>query len=178
MSPIPLGILAASGGAAGAYELIQSQVLSSDVSSVTFSSIPQTYKHLEIRWVARTSVSSTQVEMSLRLNGSTSTYRMHMLRADGSSVFGINDSANAILLSVNGSSAANVFTSGITTLLDYSSSSKNTTVRSLYGVHAGFRRIALESGLFIDTSPITSITLAAGSSTGAESRFSLYGIKG
>ena len=69
---IPIGFFGA-GAAAGAYELIETQVLGSDVYSITFSSVPQTYKHLQIRLTARCTASgSTGDWLSIRFNGDSS----------------------------------------------------------------------------------------------------------
>jgi hypothetical protein len=89
MSPIPLGILAVAGSApASAYELIQTQVIGGETVSVTLSSIPQTYKHLQIRGVVRLGGFNTSAGFNMRLNNdSTSNYYWHRLR-------GVNDVAS------------------------------------------------------------------------------------
>lgn len=52
-----------------AVALIESQILGSDTATVTFSSIPQIYRNLEVRYVARSSVAATADNMLMRLNG-------------------------------------------------------------------------------------------------------------
>jgi hypothetical protein len=64
-------------------------------------------------------------------------------------------------------------------IFDFSSSSKATTVKALVGnAQASYNRIGLLSGLWAETTPVTSITLSPLSgSLASNSRFSLYGIK-
>jgi hypothetical protein len=80
-------------------------------------------------------------------------------------------------------SAANIFNSGVTTILDPFVTTKNKTVMSLSGVHTGGtslgvdNNIKLSSGLFMSTNAITSIQLKADASSFVQfSRFSLYGV--
>lgn len=183
---IPLGILASSaGGAAGAYELISSTVLGSDTASVTFSSIDQTYKHLQIRYTARSTVASAADDTVLRFNGvSTSTYFSHYLYGNGSTVSSGNIlSQNVMYLdqSPGATNTTDAFGAGIVDILDYTSTLKNKTVRTLTGYHgAGSKSVWMGSGSIALTAAITSITLLTANSANhkAGSRFSLYGIKG
>jgi hypothetical protein len=76
-------------------------------------------------------------------------------------------------------SAANVFSAGFTDVLDPYSTTKNKTIRSLNGnIDQSF--IFLWSGLWMDTSSLTSITLSSQNAANfvSGSRFSLYGIRG
>jgi len=176
------GLLGAAGGIPPAYELIESSILTSDASSVTFSSIPQDYKHLQVRYVARSS--STVNNLFLRLNGvTTSSYAYHQLFAtSGGSVFSQNASNQTSILFedclVRSNQTANAFAMGVIDLLDYASTVKNTTTRTALG-RLETSRVQFSSGLFNNTNAITSLTLQPSSLnfvTG--SRFSLYGIKG
>ena len=90
---IPFGILSAAGaggGAVGDYELIETTILGSAASSVTFSSLDtyaSTYKHLQIRAVVRASAAGDRVNGSWRMNGDTgSNYAAHHLLGTGSTV--------------------------------------------------------------------------------------------
>jgi hypothetical protein len=175
MSPIPLGILAVAGSApAGAYELISTQVLSGEVSSVTFSSIPQTYKHLQLRGVFERSGGDVFVA---RLNADSGfNYSWHRLYGEGSFVGSdAGPSESGMRLTVSGASRQ----SGIVCdVLDYSSTTKNTTFRSLAGFATFDRYINLSSGAWYSTAAVTTITLNTSATLIAGSRFSLYGIKG
>ena len=54
-------------------------------ASITFSNIPATYSHLQIRAIARTNVASTADYPQIRFNSdSGSNYAHHLLYGDGS----------------------------------------------------------------------------------------------
>lgn len=176
------GLLGSYVAPAGAYELIETLNAGSQ-SSVTFSSIPQTYRHLEIRYAARGGGATSGVQM--RINGlSTGIYTEHELRGTGSTVSSgfYGTSQTKIDLSItNSSSTAGSFGAGIISLADYTLTAKNKTIRMVNGVNDSFTEIALRSGLVLSTSAVTSVTFLynLGSSNFASgSRFSLYGIKG
>jgi len=177
---IPIGFLGA-GGAAGAYELIETAYGTGSSGTITFSSIPSTYKHLQIRYTGRNTADDGQIRLTF--NGVTSGYSAHRLFGNGSTVtssanYGQSSSAinNAIAPS---SSTANAVGSGVLEIMDYLGT-KNKTVRALFGKHDGeINNISLSSALLVNTSAITSITLATSTGNFATiSRFSLYGIKG
>jgi hypothetical protein len=183
---IPLGIFAASGAGAGpAYELIQSVNVGTANTAAVFNSIPQTFKHLQIRIYAKNS--SLNSDLLVRFNGDTgSNYSRHQLAGDGSSVFsGANTSATSITLNyaMARSSGTNGFGVGIVDVLDYSLTTKNKTLRSFHGsvrpTSTSDHYVSLTSGLWINTSAITSLSFTVGANNfSAGSTFSLYGIKG
>lgn len=182
---IPLGILASSGGAiaASSYELIETTILGSTSTSITFnvSGLGSTYKHLQIRFAARGNRSDTSEPLYMRLNSDTSTnYSWHSLQANGSTVS--SDASGSFsymrvgeLSSANAS--ANIFAGGVVDIVDAFSTSKKKTIRGLGGP-SDF--ICLRSGAWYSTAAVTSITLIpwSGTSFTAASRFSIYGIKG
>lgn len=181
MSPLPLGIVAASGLSAGALELIQTTILASSTSSVTISSIPSTYRHLQLRILTRDSANSFDY-MVFRLNGdSGNNYARHLLRGNGTSLF---SSANTTLS--NGflgtiANNTNTFSATIADILNYSSTTSNKTIRSLSGQHSTTNMIGLYSGLWMNTAAVNSLTVTSNNgsvSFVAGSRFSLYGIRG
>jgi hypothetical protein len=77
------------------------------------------------------------------------------------------------------SAAANVFGAGIIDILDYADTNKYKTVRALSGTdNNGSGDIILGSGLYQQTTAITSITLEAnGVNWLTNSSFALYGIR-
>lgn len=189
--PIPLGILAvagAGGGAAGSYELIESVMLSnSTTSTVTFSNIDtyaSTYKHLQLRFTMRTTRSSALDYLDLRVNSDGgSTYKSHELAGDGSSVSATNTTPTGhvlSLLTIGNTSTSNIFGAGVIDILDFGSTSKNKTFRSMSGEHSSIPIIEFKSGLWINTAAITSLMFYPknGPNFLSGSRFSLYGIKG
>ena len=188
MALFPLGILSAAGagGAEGDYELIQTQILASATSAVSFSvsSFASTYKHLQIRAVSRCSVADTGAEvLRLRINSDTgSNYAWHRLFGDGSSVAsGASTSQTSIGagLVIRANEAANSFTGTVIDILDPYSTSKNTTTRSLTGFTSTISQIGLHSGLFNNTAAVSAVELSPSNGNFViGSRFSLYGIKG
>ena len=173
----------------GAYELIETNILTTTATSITFSSIPQTYKHLQLRMTTRLTSSSGFNPMRIRFNAtSPSTYIMHFLEGNGSTVssgnfLAITDGIRQQGMMSGSSNATGVFGVAITDILDYASTSKNTTIRTLAGgINAAdtTARITLNSGAWIDTAAISEIRIAenAGATIAIGSRFSLYGIKG
>jgi hypothetical protein len=187
MLGFPLGILSAA-GAGGVpfesdYELIQSYILGSNQTSVTFSSLGDysaTYKHLQIRAAGRTDRAGTVDFAKLTLNGVTSGYSRHYLLGDGSSVSSSAGTGVAFMYGprFSGNNAsANVFGVGVIDILDPFSSTKNKTVRQLTGEAT---QLWLTSGAYLSTTPVSSIGFAPeiGTNFLTGSRFSLYGIKG
>jgi hypothetical protein len=109
-------------------------------------------------------------------------YSDHMLYGDGSSVTALNyASFPGILINrwSNAAFAANIFGVGVADILDYANTNKNKTVRTLAGWDSnGAGRIVLNSGAWLNTNAVTSITLTFSNGNSAQySSFALYGIK-
>lgn len=180
---IPLGILAAvgAGGGAdtGAYELISTTILSSTSASITFSSIPNTYRHLQIRTVTNAGSGSSA---QLKLNNSSGPFTDHSVEANGISVgSSASVNSNAYINAMVPGVSSNVFGPGITDILDYNSTVKYPVVRLLSGKSndGSSDLIRLTSGFNPNSlTPVTSLVIGHPNSFNAGSRFSLYGIKG
>jgi hypothetical protein len=188
MGLIPLGILSSAGGSGPlpAYELIDTNILGSNVGSVTFSSLgtySSTYKHLQLRFAAKyTSPFAGGSGMFVRFNGdSGSNYRWHRFYGSGSGN-PISDTSSSTRLDIAriSGAASNTYGYGVGVcdILDAYNSSKNTTTRTFSGTFPD-NFVFMQSGLWINTASITSIEiLPADSQLATGSRFSLYGIKG
>jgi hypothetical protein len=188
-----LGIFSAAGAGGGValsdYELIETQILGSAQASVVFSSLgtySSTYKHLQIRATVRTNRGANEDILGIRFNGDTgSNYVTHLLYGTGSSVAAgetFSGGPSTYIYSAftaAGSNTANAFSGHVVDLLDPYSTTKNKTIRQLFGQPAG-NLVGLFSGLWRNTNAISSITLfpAIGTTLNATSRFSLYGTKG
>jgi hypothetical protein len=73
---------------------------------------------------------------------------------------------------------AGAFGADIIDILDPFKTTKNTTTRALVGQSGSFSRVALESGLWINTAAVTSISLVDVFGNFVQnSRFSLYGMR-
>jgi hypothetical protein len=170
------------------YDSIATINPTSGATTVTFSSIPQTYKSLQFRFILKTNNGpgfNTGYGGSMLFNGvnSGSLYSAHNMQGTGTSaIAGSSVDVDSLALPniMAGSFIASLYAGGTIDVLDYTSTSKNKTIRGLYGVdpnNGGTNwRITLTSGFLRNTSAITSITfnldnLASGSS------IALYGIK-
>jgi hypothetical protein len=169
------------------YESIQTVTVGSGgQSSISFSSIPSTYKHLQIRALAKTNVSSGYSQIVLNFNGDTaSNYNNHQLYGFGASAGAQSAGSQPVLyngyISANFGSTANMFGATIIDILDYTSTNKTKVTRGLSGIDMnGSGAVTFGSGLWLGTTAINSITV--GNDTGSNfvqySSFALYGIKG
>ena len=170
----------------GAFESIATTLVSSAVSSVTFSSIPQTYKHLQIRILGRTARASTDATISIQLNIDTgSTWSNHNVLGDGSGAFssgggGRTYDYTGVCLCVGSSAAANIFGVGVTDILDYANTNKYKTIRTLTGNDRnGSGNVSVQSANWRNTNAITSIGFfdSSGANIATNTHFALYGIK-
>jgi hypothetical protein len=185
MAPI-LGIWASGASAAAAvgdYESIATTTVGAGgVSSVTFSSIPSTYQHLQLRMLVRNT--STSNGYNARFNSDTgSNYVRHYLIGTGSSaVAAANFPATSMVLSdaAVSTSGTGVFGVSVCDVLDYQNANKNKVIRTLGGFdNNGGGGIILLSGLWLNTAAVNRIDLIPDAGNFAEySSFALYGIKG
>jgi hypothetical protein len=183
-----VALLGVGGSAATSYESISTVTVGAGgSSSVTFSSIPSTYKHLQIRYIGRTTVASTgSDDIAITLNGSSASYAWHRLIGDGATAAaGAASSTTQIFLSgavPRGNATASIYGAGVIDILDYTDTNKNKTTRALFGNDQnGSGQVLLSSGLWYATpAAVTSVTLTPESShTFAQySQFALYGVKG
>ncbi len=178
-----LGILDSGGAAvaAGSYESIATVTVGSGTAAdITFSSIPATYAHLQIRGIGRGTASESDVK--IQLNGDTgSNYAYHRLYGTGSTT-GADGASSQTTMFYCGRlpTATSTFGADIVDILDYTITNKYTTVRALFGWDAnGSGNMFFASGLWMNTNAVTSIKLIPHSGNFAEySQFALYGIKG
>jgi hypothetical protein len=163
------------------FKLISTQLLTTSAASVTFSSIPQTYKHLQIRAVSRID-QDADGNAGLTLNGVTSaSYFRHGLGANTAATFanGATSQSFIFLPLSAGSGIANNFAVSVIDILDYASTVKNKTVKSFGGRHSGSTFMSLQGGSIESTSALTSLSFAPFSANFVSgTRFSLYGIEG
>ena len=171
--------------AAGAYESIATVSLSSgNSSSINFSSIPQTYTHLQIRGIARATEGAPDSVGYMRFNSDTNTlYDNAQLNGTGAAVTAgssVNDNRLAPVRISGGLSSSNIFGVFIIDIFDYKDTTKYKTTRTISGHHENNSNsyMWLESGLWRSTSAINSITLTTDPTYAIYSEFSLYGIKG
>lgn len=175
------------------YESISTVTVGSGgTGTITFSSIPSTYKHLQIRALVRESRATYGIsEFNMTFNSDTgSNYSHHGLWGDGSGASASgNSSTNSIRVGNGtfGTDTGTAFGAGIIDILDYANTSKNKTARILAGVDVNGTvggiggRVGEFSGAWYNTSAISTITLVPASPAtdfNQYSSFALYGIKG
>ncbi len=161
--------------------------IGTNTSTITFNSIPDTYKHLQLRGIMRTSRTAGNDLLSMRFNNdSGGNYSDHALGGDGSTAY-TDKNVSASFINVQRSSSnfngSNIFGVYVIDILDYTSTSKNKTTRALGGYDAnGSGEIYLNSGLWRNSSTaINRIDLILPSYTTnftQYSQFALYGING
>ena len=167
------------------YESIQTVTLASNQASITFSSIPATFKHLQIRALSRTTRAITNDTLGVTFNSDTvaSNYARHVLYGDGASAGAVGTTSNNDIGTTAGASCTSgVFGANVIDILDYTNTNKYRTVRYLAGFdNNGSGQVRLGSTLYLGTSAISTILIDAASGGGnlaQYSSFALYGIKG
>ncbi len=189
MTPI-IGVIASSKlKITGSFESIATVTASGSPTSLTFSSIPSTYKSLQIRGIAKDVNAGGGAEVvKLRFNGDTATnYVYHNLTGNGSSVSATGAiTQSSIPCGISGSMSSdpvfpNFYGANMIDIIDYASTIKNKTVKGFTGSE-GYtyapHNMSLFSGAWLSTSAITSITILAALTGFANgTTFALYGTK-
>jgi hypothetical protein len=183
MSPI-LGIWASSKAVAAAdtgamFPLQVITVGATAVSNVTFTNIPSTYSHLQVRLISRNSTTDNTT-IYMQFNNDTATnYNFHLLYGTGSAAGAAAGTSSAQIEIGEQPNGANIFNASVIDILDYKDTNKYKTIRALGGFDSnGDGRIILRSGAWRSTSAISSIkfTLQTGNFT-QYSQFAIYGVK-
>lgn len=176
------GVIASSYFAAvGDYESIATVTVGSGgAATISFSSIPLTYQHLQIRFSAS---SNTVSGLRLRFNSDTgNNYAWHQLFGTGSTVVASSGaSQGSIALAYDNKADISFPVPGFTDVLDYSNSNKNKSLRTITGTEQNNNDgiVIFRSGLWVNTSAINSMSIFLDSgSFNQYSSFALYGIKG
>lgn len=169
----------------GDFESIATVTVGSGgASSISFTSIPSTYQHLQIRAMARGTQADVSDQIGIQFNSDTgSNYAIHQLGGNGSSVFSTGAGSQTKIVPAyitGGSTSANIFGVGVIDILDYANTNKYKTARGLSGYDRnGAGLTLLRSGLWLNTNAVTSIVCLPDSGSFVEySSFALYGIKG
>jgi len=174
--------------ALGNFDSIQSiTVGAGGANGISFNNIPQTYKHLQIRFTARGSgtggtaagLKGTFININ---NDFSTTVPNHALYGNGTSAisgYSGDTRINLIPQTIPGSSAtSNVFGATIMDILDYSNNNKFKTIRAFTGVDvSGAGQISLVSACWNSTGSVTSIQIGTNEPFVQYSKISLYGVK-
>lgn len=173
------------------YDSIATANGTGSASSVTFSNIPQTYKHLQVRCFVRTAYAASQDTFYMYNydnQGSLTNSAYHYLYGTGVNAMATGGTGNTSSVGgfVPGNTAlANTYGIVIVDILDYSNNNKNKTVRSLMGwddngtTTSGNVNVGLFSNLpvALGTTAVSGLTILFNGNITTNSKFALYGIR-
>lgn len=172
--------LLGNGVVAGDYQSIATVTLGSSASTITFSSIPQTFTHLQIRMLS-TSGNTPSSGATLRYNGDTTVgnYYSHNIQGDGATAAAYATANNSYFPGVLGNAATTGPAGGILDILDYTNTNKYKTSRYISSYDQnGSGYVVFGSNLWMSTAAITSIVLTGNANFAQYTHAALYGIKG
>jgi hypothetical protein len=184
------GVVASAYKIAGSFESIATTTVGSGgAADITFSSIPATYKHLQIRGIIRNNNSNVNDAEGLLVQYNSDTaanYSWHRLEGNGTSASSASGASASYMYtgySPTSGSTASTFAAVVIDVLDYADTNKYKTQRSLNGMDTNVSTngyILFTSGSWRSTSAISSIKLYTTTSRNflQYSSFALYGIKG
>lgn len=172
-----------------AFESIATVSLSGTQSTITFSNIPSTFKHIQVRYVG---LSNSMGSLFMRINSDTNdaSYVTHYLSGNGSTtVAGILGSSTGRPAIVVGGVGGGQFSTtypytGFIEIYDYASTNKHRSIKTIHGTdtnNSGYNGVAsLSSGLYLNTNAVGTLEfyLDGNMNFTANSHFALYGIKG
>lgn len=169
------------------YSIATTTVGAGGASVVTFSSVPQTFTHLQVRAIGRYNNAGTSSEaVNMRFNGDATytNYRTHLLYGTGTGIASLADQTTTYAgISLadfwQGGILVNTFGTMIYDILDYRNTNKNKTVKYINGFdNNNVGNVRLGSGVWLNTSAISTIsfTPANGLSFGQYTQFALYGV--
>lgn len=176
-------LASAAAGVPADFESISTvSVGSGGSSSVSFSSIPGTYAHLQLRYIVQDNRGTyADSEMKIQFNSDTgSNYRGHYMRGTGATESYDNGQLARIVQSCTATAAGSTFAAGIIDILDYANANRYKTIRILGGFDNNTSGgIWFRGAYWMSNSAITSIQIGSdlGSSINQYSHFALYGIK-
>lgn len=156
-------------------------------ATISFTSIPNTYKHLQLRAIVRDASAVNDFSATkMVINSDTSTaYTRHILYGDyaGNYASGYNGTTGYCLSVVanQGSTTANTFCTNVIDFIDYQNTNKYKTIRTIYGTATNaISQEGIFSNLWQSTSAISSLsfTFASAANFAQYTHFALYGIKG
>jgi hypothetical protein len=163
------------------YTLIKGETIATAAASYTFTAIPGSYTDLVVRWSARCSTTTENVD--IQFNAATTNYSITQIDGYGSSGTASSRSTTDVGIRVYGMTqsgdTANTFGSAEFYLPNYAgSTNKPNSTFAVTETNATQALIQAVAGLRSNTDAVTSLTLKTGSGNFAiGSSFYLYGIK-
>ena len=163
------------------YESIATVLGTGSSTTIDFTSIPSTYKHLQLRFFYTCTASPGTLRFALGTGSidTGSNYAHHQLSGDGSSASATSLGSSMTYSYTLLESQQTYGWVGVMDLLDYTSTSKNKTIRLLTGGdNNGSGYVGLTSTLWTQQTAISNIRFYTQSGYFSNvSHFALYGIK-
>ena len=155
-------------------------------SFLTVSNIPQTFTHLKVFSFARGVRSFGAEQMYLRCNNdsSSNSHAYNYVYGDGSGVTNAYLSVQQVFYGEMPAALdrANIYNATVMDILDYSNTSKNTTIQIMGGWDnngnqaVNSAKIWLGSGVYNNTAAITSLNFFSNGAFTSDSKFHVYGV--
>jgi len=168
-------------------EAIQTQYLEANAATVSFSGIPATYEHLQLRGGLKTVHTGGQADFTMNLatgGGAVDTgnnYSYHGMYGSGAGAAALSAASGRLKFYTASTTAANDATNYggfVIDILDYANANKNTTLQGLVGLNDAYGWVALDSGLWDNTGAVTTVQIAGSYGDIVRgSEFTLYGLK-
>lgn len=190
-----LGLLGATAEVLSAFDFLETTVLSSNTSSVNFNNLNSTYgstyQHLQVRFVFRPTSTDTSLMARMNDDSNGANYNGVWMESGGSGVGqSTRTDTNSLIFFYPqdfSNTTSSAFYVAILDILDPFETTKNTTIRCFLGSTGSNPKVGLATGGWFNTAALTSFGLSLGtgnpaawqgSNFAANSRFSLYGIRG
>jgi hypothetical protein len=178
--------------ATNSFDSIATVTLTSSQSSISFTSIPQTYRHLQVRALMRNDISGGNTStIFVGMNSDTgANYSSHRAYGGGGGTTGVNTTGTSLVTPSNthgiGAGAGSTATTGVVganiiDFLDYTNTNKYKTVRSYGGIanNASEQYVLVWSQAWTNTNAITTLTFTSNATNFVSGCvFALYGIEG
>lgn len=170
-------------GDVGAMFPISSITGTGSSTTITFTSIPSTYTHLQVRGILHSGrTAGTDAGLVVAVNGDGgSTYSWHRLTGDGATVTASSGANQGAFLNDDiaaNNSNVNYYTAFVMDILNYSSTSIYKTHRTLWGMDKnGSGRLCFLSGSWRNQNAISSLTFTTDTNFSTASTIALYGVK-
>ncbi len=175
------GVIASSGGVASSYESIATASGTGSSGTITFSSIPSTFAHLQIRAINN---DTAGYFFYLQFNtDTTANYTIHQLIGNGTtaSAYASSTPSTYIFGGVAGYATSSLVAPAIVDIFDYTSTNKNKSARILTGfdsngTYTGY--VEFNSGVWMNsTTAINRIDIKMTGNFSTSAKFALYGVK-
>ena len=140
--------------------LIGRQELGSNATTVTFSSIPQTYDHLELSIYARgtsAGVPTRGIVIDVNADSTTANYIAQILYGQGTGAAAYQSATRGTTSIPSGTATANIFGQSTSTFYNYTKTDRYKHYLTMGGID--FSNIALISHRWISTAAISSLVL-------------------